>query len=272
MNESPDRRLWSTTPRRLSEFVGALLETAVPAVTVRDLQIGFRDHRFYPARDLPQFCIAQPPDVFFSYHSAQNFVDLQQIVWQATDFAAKKVKLDRPEVSDEELEPLIQDGIRLWVDFMFIDQSARDLREELEVLPQLVQGARAHFVVGTRPLMRAWCCYELALFNQDLAQSDTPDMPWMHGAKLRSYIAPTRSFYIGWDQTETSEVEDKRFIGERISSTFPGGFDGFNEVMAQANSVAILPIAEGTEWSTPAADEQLRVAAESWYARWLASR
>jgi hypothetical protein len=90
----------------------------------------------------------------------------------------------------------------------------------------------------------------------------------MHGSKLRSFIAPTRSFYIGWDATETSEPEDKGFIAENIQSHFPGGFKGFNEVMAQANSVAVLPLAEGTLWSTPAADENRLHAAERWYDRW----
>lgn len=270
MTPPPDRRLWSTTPRRLSAFVGALLETGIPSAPVRTLHRAFREHKFYPARDLPQFCVPEPPDVFFSYHSSQNFVDIQEIVWRAGDYAARLLARGRPDLTAADLEPLIADGVRLWVDFMFIDQAARDLRTELEALPVLLRGAGAHFVLGTQPLTRAWCCYEIALYNRHLTRADESDFPaGVRAPVLRSYVAPSRSFYTGWDRAETTEADDKTFIAERIRSSFPGGFDGFDAVMAQANTLAVLPLTEGTTWATPAADENLLRAAETWYRRWL---
>src|SRR5688572_26229696 len=117
-----DKRLWSTTPKRLSQFVGALLETGIPSVSVKELQYAMRENRFYPARDLPQFCVPESPDIFFTYHSAQNFVDIQGIIWQAVDFAMGQLQ-DTPFARNpDELKPMIQDGVRIWVDFMFIDQ------------------------------------------------------------------------------------------------------------------------------------------------------
>jgi hypothetical protein len=267
MSQETDKRMWSTTPKRLSEFVGALLRGGIPSTSVRNLQKGFRENRIYPARDFPQFCVSARPDAFFSYHSAQNFVDLQEIVWKAFDFAAQQLMYKRPDLTQSDLEPMISDEVRLWVDFMFIDQSARDLREELDVLPRLLQGASAHFVLGNEPLTRAWCCYEIALFNQRLAEADVPPFPGMQGQRLLSYIAPSRNLYFGWEGTETSEIDDKTFIAERISAAFPGGFDGFNNIMSQANSIAVLPLTEGTLWTTPAADDNLRKAAEAWYTR-----
>jgi hypothetical protein len=270
MSQETDTRMWSTTPRLLFEFVEALWRGRWPSVPVRTLQKLFQERDLYPARDFPQYCVPATPDAFFSYHSAQNFVDIKEIVWQAFTFAARQFESSRPDVTHEDLEALLWDGVRLWVDFMFIDQSARNLREELTVLPRLLQGASAHFVLGSKPLMRAWCCYEIALFNQQLARTDVPILPGMQGPRLRSYIAPSRSFYLGWERTETSDIDDKAFIEEQISSTFPGGFDGFNYVMAQANSVAVAPIATGNVWSTPAADENLNRAVETWYARSIA--
>lgn len=258
-----DRRLWSTTPKRLSQFVGALLETGIPQFSVKELQYAMRENRFYPARDLPQFCVPEPPDIFFTYHSAQNFIDIQEIVWQAVDFAMRPLQNAPFAPNPDELELIIQDGVRIWVDFMFIDQAARNLREELLALPELLKAARAHFILGSQPLMRAWCCYEIALFNQHLVEVDPSD-----GPQLRSYVAPTRSFYIGWERTETSEPEDKNFIAESIAATFPGGFTGFNHVMAEANTLATLSFAEATTWTSPVADEDLRLAAHAWYARW----
>jgi hypothetical protein len=259
--------MWSTTPQRLSAFVGELAKMGIPPTSVRNLQNIFKEYRVYPARDFPQFCTPEPPDAFFSYHSAQDFVDVQEIVWRAFDFAAERLLRKRPNLMQEDLEPMISDGVRLWIDFMFIDQSARDLREELEVLPRLLQTASTHFVLGGQSLLRSWCCYEIALFNQHFAEADGHRLASLDRPGLRSYIAPTRNLYIGWEQTETSEVEDKSFIAERISGAFPGGFDGFHHIMAQANSVAVLPLAEGTTWSTPAADDNLDEAVERWYRR-----
>jgi hypothetical protein len=260
--------MWSTTPRRLIALVEALLNRGMPeSMTVRELQLTFRQQGIYPARDDPQYCVPAPPDAFFSYHSAQRVIDIETIVVQACQYAARTLTSRRPDLANEDLTALVYDGIRIWVDFLFIDQSARDIREELTVLPRLLKGARAHFVLGAKPLMRAWCCYEIALFNQHLVGADVSRFPGLPGAQLRSFIAPTRSFHLGWDRTETTEPDDKAFIGERIETTFPGGFEGFNHIMSQANSVAVLPLAEGGVWSTPGADENLFQAVEAWYAR-----
>lgn len=236
-------------------------------MTVRELQLVFREQGVYVARDDPQYCLPAPPDAFFSYHSAQSVVDVQMIVSQACEYAARRLMSRRPDLAYEDLVPLISDGIRIWVDFLFIDQSARDIRNELTVLPRLLESARAHFVLGTKPLMRAWCCYEIALFNQHLVGADVSPFPGAPAAQLRSFIAPTRSFHLGWERTETTEADDKVFIAERIATAFPGGFEGFSHIMAQANSVAVLPLAEGGVWSTPGADEHLLHAVEAWYAR-----
>lgn len=266
MDQSIDRRTWSTTPEHLYRLVGTLLEMGIAPTSVRDLQRIFKQYHIYPARDFPQFCTSDPPDAFFSYHSVQGFVEIQEIVWRASSHAARQLSRSHPELTEDQLKFLISDGFRLWVDFMFIDQSARDLREELGVLPRLLRNASMHFVLGTQPLMRAWCCYEIALFNQRFTPTENPRLPGIQRPGLRSFIAPTRSFYIGWEQTETSEVDDKTFIAESIAASFPGGFDGFNDIMAQANSVAVGSLTESA-WSTVAADENLEHAVEAWYKR-----
>jgi hypothetical protein len=271
MDPQTERRMWSTTPKRLSAFVDALFKMGILSTSVRNLQKVFKERGIYPARDFPQFCTAEAPDAFFSYHSAENFVNVQEIVWQTFDYAARQLQRKRPGLTPEALEPMIADGIRLWVDFMFIDQSARDLREELTILPRLLQGVSTHFVLGSQTLMRAWCCYEIALFNQSFAAADTPQLSGpelLEGPGIRSFFAPTRAFYLGWEKAETSDPEDKAFIEERISTAFPSGFDGFDRIMAQANTIATLQFAEvGTVRTTPAANENLDKAVENWYKR-----
>ncbi len=261
MEESLDRRAWSTTARGLSEFVGDLVRLGIGDLSVRALQRTFRERGIYPARDFAARCKPEPPDAFFTYHSAASFIDIQEIAWRAFDFAAQHLRARRPDLGAVDFEPMIADGIRLWVDFLFIDQGARDLRRELDVLPGLLHGARAHFVLGDLPLTRAWCCYEIALFNQDLVAVGEP--------ALRSFIAPSQNIYFGWDQVESSEAEDKSFIGDRIAHTFPDGWKGFNHVMQQANATAVLPLTDLTPWYTPASLDALGAAAEGWFARTL---
>ncbi len=70
---------------------------------------------------------------------------------------------------------------------------------------------------------------------------------------------------------ETTEIDDETFLGEQIGDTFPGGFEGFDHIMAQANSVAVLPLTEGTTWTVPVADRDLSLAAEAWFSRAMAS-
>jgi hypothetical protein len=263
-----DYRMWSTTPRLLFSLNKLLLDGGMPNdLTVREFQLTLRQHNIYPARDAPGYCIPDPPDAFFTYHSAQSVIDIETIVVQTCKYAARMLKSRRPELAGEDLALYFYDHLRIWVDFLFINQAARDIREELNVLPRLLEGVKAHFVLGTQPLMRAWCCYELALFNQHLVGADSPSSPQRSGPRLRSLIAPTRSFHLGWEHTQATEPEDKAFIGERIQTTFPLGFEGFNRVMSEANSVAVLPLAEYGVWSTPTADEGFFQAVEAWYER-----
>jgi hypothetical protein len=124
MNETLDRRVWSTTAWELSEFVGDLINLGIPSSSVRALQKTFKEQGIYPARDFAHRCKPAPPDVFFTYHSAENFVDIQEIVWRTFDFIAEQLRARRPDLEEADLEPMIAHGVRLWVDFMFIDQRA----------------------------------------------------------------------------------------------------------------------------------------------------
>jgi hypothetical protein len=191
----------------------------------------------------------------------ENFVDVQVLAWRALDFAAHLLRERRQKLNTVDFEPMIADGITFWVDFVFIDQNARDIRRELDVLPAILDGAKAHFVLGERPLTRSWCCYEIALFNKRCATATATEVP------LQSFIAPTTSIYSLWSHTETTDTEDKAFIEERITSSFPNGFEGFNHVMQQANGTAALSAIESNPWYPPAALDSLAAAAEYWFQR-----
>jgi hypothetical protein len=156
--------------------------------------------------------------------------------------------------------------VRFWFDFVFIDQTARDIRAELEVLPALLEGVAAHFVIGERPLERVWCCYEIALSNRHLALGSPPD-PANPSSTLRSFVNPTLAVYHGWDLAEATEPDDKAFIEERIREGFPDGLAGFDRVMHQANAQAVLSTTEPGASYPPAALDTLVEAAERWWSR-----
>jgi hypothetical protein len=254
-----DRRLWSATASGLSAFVGELARRGVPSTSARYVQQVLKANNVYPARDFAHLCHPLPPDIFVTYHSSQNYVDVQELVWQTGDFAVKLLLERRPDLIGENLEPLIRHGIRFWIDFLFIDQNSRNIRNELDALPVLLGGAQAHVVLGDQPLSRAWCCYELAEFNRRVATEG--------GQTLRSFIAPTSTPYFNWESTQTSDAADKTFIENSIRSGFPGGFAAFESIMHHASLSAVVSFTEKKGLYPPAALESLAVAAEGWYER-----
>ena|ERR1700722_13966107 len=107
-----------------------------------------------------------------------------------------------------------------------------------------------------------WASYSiLVLLRNRSVQQALTEVP------LQSFIAPTTSIYSLWSHTETTDTEDKAFIEERITSSFPNGFEGFNHVMQQANGTAALSAIESNPWYPPAALDSLAAAAEYWFQR-----
>jgi hypothetical protein len=241
-----DRRTWSISPRQLSRLLRDLIDQGLDVRSGRDLQKSLRVNGLYPPRDYEHLCLKRPPEAFFTYHSSQDMIEVQELVWNTVRFSANLLRESRPDfarLNNEEIVSVIADCMPLWLDFVFIDQDARDIRAELDVLPVLLDSTHCHFVLGPEPLRRAWCCYEIALFNRRFPAEPFEDKRFRGlppQQSLRSFIAPTTTIYFGWDHTETTEPRDKDFIGERIATTYPNEFEGFNGVMNQANATAVL--------------------------------
>jgi hypothetical protein len=191
-----DTRVWSSTLRGLVGIHEGLLTAGARSTSAWNLQKTLKKAGVYPVRDFPNLCTSDPPDAFFTYHSGQNFVDIEGIAQQTCNFAARELLRRRPEISSEDLNGFGADGIRLWIDYVFINQSARDIRSELDVLPYLLETVKAHFVLGQVSLTRAWCCCEIALFNQHCATTDSP--------VLKSFIAPTLDLHSGWADVKSN--------------------------------------------------------------------
>ena len=80
-------------------------------------------------------------------------------------------------------------------------------------------------------MLRSWCCYEVALFNQRAQLQLSPGE-----AGLRSFVGRSKSLnYQTFAQTEASHPEDKRKIEGAITDLLPGGMTAFDALMMQAS-------------------------------------
>jgi hypothetical protein len=258
MNDNTDWRTWSISAKNLSLFLRTALLQGVPNGSARTLQQALKRDSQYPARDIAGLCEPIPPDIFVTYHSAQSFADIEYLIWNTCRFASS---LTSTEGSDLHRKQVMEHGIRFWIDFLFIDQNSRDITRELDVLPSLLETSDVHIVLGDRPMTRAWCCYEIALFNRHCAGASS------ERGEMRSFIAPTDKPYVGWEYVAATDDRDKAAIGERIAQDYPGGETGFRRVMDQASGSAVVSKAFGTATYPPAALERMRTAADRWFAR-----
>lgn len=112
---------------------------------------------------------------------------------------------------------MIADRFRVWIDFVFIDQTARDVGNELAALPEIVGACDTYFVLSPSALARSWCCYELALFNHRFRASPT-DVPLLH-----SFLSPSTLRYEGWEATRTTEADDKSRLSLQAAGRWIAG-------------------------------------------------
>jgi hypothetical protein len=244
-----DRRLWSTTANGLSRIMSALGESTY-FLNTHDLRRQLIASRTYPARDFERYCVPQPPDVFITYDWQASVIDIQNAVWGGMDYLGSV--MERLDLVDD-AEPIIADEIRIWIDWIFIDQNDRDIEAELDVLPDIIDACGAHYVLSSTALTRAWCCWEIARFNQRF-KDDT--------AVPRSLMAPQPA-YEGWANTKAFDDNDKRALEERIHRDIPGGMHTFEMMMLIVGHVSNM---EGIG-QTGAAVENLEIAARRWIQR-----
>src|SRR5262249_45155539 len=139
----------------------------IPGSNVHDLAKQFRSRHIYPTRDYAHRMSARPPDIFITYDWREDFIDLQAAVRSRLSYVAKLIRERRPNLEPEAVERMVNEELGVWIDFLFIDQNARDISGEVRrVLPEVIDSAKLHFVLSETALLRSWCCYEVALFNR----------------------------------------------------------------------------------------------------------
>ena len=274
-----DSRLWCCSARDLLLILADLARDGVPSSDVHALAERLRAARIYPARDYRHRCQPRLPDVFITHDWRFPFVALQETIHRTLVMMGQLIYEHRPALDPRDIKSLVLDQIGLWVDFVFIDQSARDIAAEVrEILPKAIGAADVHLVVSDTALSRAWCCYELAVFNKrPMPTSAFPGGKW-HGIPvealdsmlahpLRSVIAQRQTLaYRGFDATATTVTTDKAEIERYLRDEFPEGLDGVNLLLLQVGLLSDTPVTPGFALY-PAAEDAILSAADKWLAR-----
>ena len=254
MKENQDMRMWSTTATGFSNLIGDFARMGIYSSNVHILAERLKEHNLFPVRDFKQHFKNQKPDLFISYDWKTNFIDLQVAVWSGLDFIALFLADKYPY---HDIEQLIAHEITIWVDFMFIDQNSRDIKSELaSVLPAVINSSDIHFVLSPTALQRAWCCYELGLFNKRFCH-ESPG--------LYSFLTPAMLNYAGWREAATTNPTDKIELEKKIVENFPG--ESFDFMMMQASVQSDLYYEKINTIQSQLAIEHAVKAAEKWIKR-----
>jgi hypothetical protein len=265
---TPDRRLWCCSVRDLLLLVADFERAGVPSSDVHTLARRLREKRIYPARDYSHRCQPRHPDIFITYDWRQNFVGLYDIIEGVLVYMGQAVRQARADLDSGRIRHLVFDEIGLWIDFVFIDQSARDLGLEVrEIIPRVIDSSDLHFVVSDTALLRSWCCYELALFNKrPIAPSSQYDPSGLFARPLRSFITQEQAHaFPTFGQTATTVPEDKEVIEKYLKNEFPEGLTGVDLLLVQAG---ILDKRVTPGFAVPrAAEEMMLSAVDKWIAR-----
>jgi hypothetical protein len=274
-----DSRLWCCSARDLLLILADLARDGIPGSDVHALAERLRAARIYPARDYRHRCQPRLPDVFITYDWRFPFVALQETIHRTLMMMGRRIHEHRPDLDSGDVHSLVLDQIGLWVDFVFIDQSARDIAAEVrEILPKVIAAADVHFVVSDTALSRAWCCYELAVFNKrPVPVPAVPGGKW-HGIPveafdstlarpLRSVIAQRQTLaYRGFDATAATVTTDKAEIERYLNDEFPEGVDGIDRLLLQVGLLSDTSVTPGFGL-LPAGDNAILSAADKWLAR-----
>jgi len=222
-----DSRVGSINAVGFHNLIGDLLSSGEENRDIHSVARLLRQTGIYPARDLAGRCSNHPPLMFISYDWTTKLFDLEELIQAALKTIADKVRASDLSIDIDRMLPQLP----FWLDFVFLDQSARDLRSELSVLPSIIAGSEIHYVISPRALTRSWCCYEMALFNSKFCEEGA-DLN-----EMRSLLCPQMQSYRLWDSTQTTEPTDRQRIEEEINARFRGGIHQIDLFLIQASLI-----------------------------------
>lgn len=232
-----------------------LREFSLPPFNTHQLRPTLLERGIYPARDYPELITKRLPDVFVTYDWRENVLAVRATVGLAMQNC---LRFQTNRFPNADLDSLLYHGVTFWLDWIFLDQTSRDVDRELdEILPALFNDGTVHVVASTTALSRAWCCYELGQFNRHAAQ--TP------GASLTSLVPADLQKYPLWAAVDSTDPADKLKVEKRIVELFPGGLHSLEHLMIQAGLGADM----GAYPS--AARERISEAADRWIERFESS-
>lgn len=227
----------------------------LPLFNTHDLRPILVSRGIYPARDFPHLISKRLPDIFITYNWKDNILEVRGSIWNALSYC---VNLGGGFSYDPyDLQDVATDGVTFWLDWIFLDQSSRNVDVELDsIMPILFRESTVHVVLSSTALSRVWCCYELAQFNRKAAEN--------HALELTSLIPGDLDPYPLWESVEATDPDDKLKIERRIEEAFPNGLKDVEYLMVQAGLAADL------RGDIGAAALRIKEASQSWIESFLA--
>ena len=109
----------------------------------------------------------------------------------------------------------------MWIDILFNDQNAIDIKAELKQAERIYLYARYHLVIATSSvLVRAWCLFEIMTRLKSELQKVSILHNWSKGPTQFAHVANV------FDEMQASYESDKELIQNQIMAKF-GGKDQF---------------------------------------------
>jgi hypothetical protein len=200
----------------------------LPPFNTHDLRPVLQSRQIYPPRDFPHLIQNRLPDVFVTYDWREQVLSVSETIRIVLEHCLQFQQARFPRV---DLNDVLFDGVTFWLDWVFLDQSSRNVDRELDqILPVLFEQSALHLVASTTALSRAWCCYELAQFNRNAHAGDTTHFTSLVPADLQQYPL--------WGDVRSTDPEDKQRIEKRLVELFPGGLHAMEALMVYAGLAA----------------------------------
>ncbi len=207
----------------------------------------------YPARDFQHLIEKRTPDIFITYDWRENVLAVRSSIRNALSYC---LGLARNVPRDVDLEDVATNDVTFWLDWIFLDQTSRNVDVELDsILPILFRESTIHAVVSATALSRAWCCYELAHFTQRATEN--------RNLELTSLIPGDLQTYPLWESVAATDPADKMKIESRLRESFSKGLVEFEFLMVQAGLAADLKTETGV------ATARILAASEAWVTRFI---
>jgi hypothetical protein len=200
------------------------------------LRAYFQREKFHPKERYSHLYSSLPPKLVLTYEWDMSFSDLRGYLNRSNihkhNSIRKEISFGGAELAFDYLKymccfiwcfpsmsspPEQIDLCPMWIDILFNDQNAIDIKAELKQADLIYLYAKYHLVIAsTSVLVRAWCLFEIMTRLKSERKKVSFLHNWSKGATRFEHVANV------YDEMQASYEEDKHLIQSEILSKFGG--------------------------------------------------